>query len=64
MVFLWFSYGFPMVFLWFSQTHPPAPEHQLGLPAPATKALEEAAAEEPGGHQEPPQPGLQRSGWQ
>ena len=26
MVFLWFSYGFPMVFLWFSPLKPPLSE--------------------------------------
>ena len=32
MVFLWFSYGFPMVFLWFSNGGLPTLEHRLRQP--------------------------------
>ena len=64
---IFYLYFFELIISMFFQNCPirqPWPEHQLGLPAPAMKALEEAAAEEPGGHEETLQPGLQRSGWQ
>ena len=34
MVFLWFSYGFPMVFLWFSYGFPMVFQKKNGTPKP------------------------------